>query len=98
MAYITCDKLPLPSELVLLIKSYAWHDLIVKQKKYNCLQELKSIAFLFTTNSFSSRTYTISKYYVHVRICKHCGNYLPHNGYYQYLFLPRCTICICHYV
>ena len=91
----TCDKLPLPDEMILLIKSYAWHDLIVKKNKYNCLQEFKWIAWHFTMNSFICGTYTISKFYVHVRICKYCGNYLPHNGYYQYFFLPRRIVCTC---
>ena len=79
MSLVICDRLPLPNELISLIKSYTWYDPDVSRKKYSVILQLKQaryysgyihiiIPYAHYSNWPSGIDYTYA-------FCK-CGNYI----------------------
>lgn len=93
MALPTCDRLPLPNELISLVKSFAWHDLEVKQQKYQVLLQLKRAThdsgYSYSTIPYSC--YSNSNVLFNYHFCD-CGNYIK---FILYTTVPQRGKCYC---
>jgi hypothetical protein len=81
MVLATCDQLVLPRELVSLVKSYTWHDLEVKKRKYEVIQQLKLTQQTTKVTRILNKDYiTYIRQHDNVNItcsfCGKCGDYV----------------------
>ena len=95
MALLTCDRLPLPNELISLIKSFTWHELEAKRRKYELLLHMKTSIYTYGRIYFDAQysCYFINNKYLlcYVSFCDNCGNYISENS----LHVSRSAKCRC---
>ena len=93
MTLPTCDRLPLPNELISLVKSFTWHELEAKRRKYEVLLQLKE-AKHESGYSYSVIPYSCYEHpniYLNYHFCE-CGNYIK---FILYTKVPQRAICYC---